>query len=225
VLGGLLERAIPLAGRIVAISGRTRDELVVSFPSLSGRVEVIPHGLRSLSVVPSSDRSHVLAFGGHADVRKRTDFMIAVYCAYRDATRDPLPLVVLARAGLSTGQERALAAFGARIVPDATAEEVDVLMGGSAALIYPTLEEGFGLPILEAAEAGTPVVMDRAAAVASEVVGSHCFQVCSDSVDAWVSALRQAVVAAPIEHCLALPPWSSVAERYSSLYAEVGLRS
>lgn len=220
VTGAMLERSLTHAGRVVAISDRTRREVEHAIPSMSGRIEVIPPGMRRLRP-PPVPRRHILAFGGASDPRKRTDLMVAVYRRYRASTPEPLPLVVLARAGLTSSQQRALAPAGARIVPSATRTEVDALVAGAAALLYPTTEEGLGLPILEAAEAGTPVVIDAAADVATEILGSHCFRVAHGSLDAWVSELRKAVVAAPVAGALDLPDWASVADRYRSLYAEV----
>ncbi len=218
--GAVLERSLTRAGRVVAVSDRTRIDLEAHFPPLAGKVEVITHGMRRLPRA-GGDREHIVAFGGASDPRKRTDLMVAVYRAYRDTTPGALPLVVLARSGVSDAQRRELAEAGARLVPSATADEVDALMRGAAALIYPTVEEGFGLPILEAAEACTPVVMDAAAAVASEVVGRHCHLVGGTSVEDWVRELRRAVATAPVEHDLDLPTWPAVAERYRCLYADV----
>ncbi|HEX2272385.1 MAG TPA: glycosyltransferase [Acidimicrobiales bacterium] len=221
--GALLERSVLRAGRVVSVSDRTRAELERALPSLSGRVEVIPHGMRRLAR-PGRDRQHILAFGGAADPRKRTDLMVAVYREYRASTAGALPLVVLARAGLTTPQREALIAQGARIVPGATRDEVDALMAGAAALLYTTTEEGFGLPILEAAEVGTPVVMDAAAAVAREVVGDHCFPVSGAAVTAWVDQLRRAAASAPVAGALDLPDWAEVAARYQALYEQVRRR-
>ena len=221
VTGAVLEKSLPHAGRVVAVSDRTRSELEQAVPSLRGRIEVVPHGMRRLPP-PAGARPHVLAFGGAGDPRKRTDLMVAVYREYRASTPGALPLVVLSRAGLTAAQRSALAASGARIVPSATRAEVDALMAGAAALLYPTTEEGFGLPILEAAEVGTPVVVDGAARVATEVLGRHCFAVHESSVDAWVSQLHRAVAAAPVSDALDLPDWTTVAAAYRSFYAEVG---
>lgn len=221
LMGALLEQAIVRAGRVVAVSGRTRDEVERTIPALAGRVEVIPHGMRRRA--PSTDpRSHILAFGGAADPRKRTDLMVAAYRAYSDAVPDPLPLVVLARAGLTPDQRQGLAALGARIVPTATAAEVDHLMATAAALLYTTKEEGFGLPLLEAAEAGTPVVIDSEAMVAREVVGGHVIRVAGAGFGGWVAGLREAVETGAVHGALDLPGWEEVARRYAALYREVG---
>ena len=218
--GALVERSLSRAGRVAAISDRTRAEAERAIPSLVGRVEVVPPGMRRLPPSPGP-RSHILAFGGASDRRKRTDLMIAVYRRYQATTPQALPLVVLSRAGLTAPQEAALASAGARMVPSASRVEVDALMAGAGALLYPTVREGLGLPILEAAEAGTPVVMDRAADVATEVVGRHCVLVDDTGVDAWVEGLRRAVAGGPVDRPLDLDDWSAVGARYRSLYAQV----
>lgn len=223
--GAILERCVARAGQVVTISDRTRSELIAAVPALAGRVDVIPHGVRRSKSLPSAPREHLLAFGGASDPRKRIDLMVQVYRSYRTSTPDALPLVVLARAGLSPGLRNDLAALGAEIIEDASATEVDDLMQRAGALIYTTLEEGFGLPILEAAEAGTPVVMDAEALVATEVVGEHCFMVDGTSISSWVHELCRAVASAPIQPTLALPDWPTVARTYQSLYQSVEART
>lgn len=218
--GFLLERTLMRAGRVVAVSQRTRSEIGHAFPELAGRVDVIPHGMRRH---PPSDagRTHLLAFGGGTDPRKRTDLLIEVYAAYRANNHDPLELVVLARAGLTGDQSHRLAELNAKIVRDADGSEVDRLLARAAAVIYTTTTEGFGLPILEAAEFGTPVVMDASADVPAEVVGHHCFLVAGTAPGEWAAAVRDAICAGPMENPLALPDWTSVASQYLDLYNQV----
>ena len=52
-------------------------------------------------------------------------------------------------------------------VPDA---ELAALYRGARCLVYPSLYEGFGLPVLEAMACGTPVVTSRGSAI-EEVAG------------------------------------------------------
>lgn len=224
VTGVLLGQCLRRAGRVVAVSDRTRADVESAFPHLLARVEVIPHGMRKLPA-PAGPREHILAFGGGADPRKRVPLMIEAYREYRTTSPDPLPLVVLSRAGLLADQSGQLRGLGARLVPSATATEVDALMAGAAALLYPTGEEGFGLPILEAAEAATPVVMDARARVAEEVVGPHCVQVEGEGAKDWAEALRRAVSQGPVTASLGLPEWETVAARYVDLYRQVQPRS
>ena len=187
---------------------------------LAERIVVIPHGMRRLPW-PAGARSHLVAFGGGSDPRKRVDLMVAAYQRYREANRNALPLVVLARAGLTEGQRSTLVRLGADIRDRASTDEVDRLMAAAAALIYPTTTEGFGLPILEAAEVGTPVVMDRSADVASEVRGRHCVVVDGVDPDRWAAAIGRAVATGPVVAALDLPDWTEVAQRYVDLYRQL----
>jgi glycosyltransferase involved in cell wall biosynthesis len=218
----LLKNSLPRAGRVVAVSGRTATEIEDIFPALKGRVEVIPHGMRRLPLA-HQQREHLLAFGGGTDPRKRTDLMIAAYDRYRQTTRDPLPLIILARAGVTTTQTRELQRLGGEVVEAGTSEDVDRFMASAAALIYTTTTEGFGLPILEAAEMSTPVVMDANADVAAEVIGPHCMQVEGPHPTAWASAIRRAVEDGPVDVARFLPDWTVVAAQYLELYREVAL--
>lgn len=220
ILRFFLERCLSRAGAVVAVSEQTRNDLEAEFPWLTGRVTVIPHGMRHLPA-RTGPRKHVLAFGGGSDPRKRVPLAVAAYRAYLASSPDALPLVVLSRAGLLDDQERELLALGARLVPSATADEVDELVGEAAAVLYPTTEEGFGLPILEAAEAGTPVVIDAAARVPQELVGSHCVKVADAGPEAWADGIRRAVALGPVPDALSLPDWSGVASSYARLYREV----
>jgi glycosyltransferase involved in cell wall biosynthesis len=220
VTGFLLERCLLQAARIVAVSDRTRREIVHAFPQLEGRVEVIPSGMRRFPA-PAGERAHILAFGGGHDPRKRVDLLVEVYAEYRATTPDPLPLVVLARAGLAGDQPRRLAELEARIVTRADGAEVDGLLAGAAAVIYPTIAEGYGFPILEAAEFRTPVVLDATADVATELVGRHCFRVEGTAPAQWAEAVRRAVRGGPVENPLTLPDWPTVAARYRELYEDV----
>lgn len=220
LMGRFLEQSLKTAGRVVAVSSQTGEELESAFPEVGKKLSVIPHGVRRLPQ-PEGPWGHLLAFGGAADPRKRTDLMVQIYRHYRETVPEPLPLVVLARAGLTPAQRTDLAAMDARIVDSATADQVDRLLSQAAALLYTTREEGFGLPILEAGEYGTPVVVDASASVTAEVLGRHCVQVSDPSLDGWVEGLRTAIGLGRVAEPLSLPDWGSVADSYRELYRQV----
>lgn len=221
VFGFLLERSVLRVGRVVVVSARTGAEVTRAFPSLRGRVTVIPHGMRSAPTLPAAERTHLLAFGGGGDPRKRVDLMVAAYRCYRESGPDPRPLVVLARAGLTDPQRHALVALGARLVEQAAPAEVDRLLSQAVAVVYTSRTEGFGLPIVEAGEMGTPVVMDRDADVATEVIGRHCVLVDGSDPSAWSAGILRAIAAGPVAHPLDLPDWAEVARRYVEVYHDV----
>jgi len=73
-------------------------------------------------------------------------------------------------------------------VPDA---ELASLYSGALAFAYPSLYEGFGLPVLEAMQCGAAVIASRDAAL-SEVAGGAAVQVDACDARGWAEALRKA---------------------------------
>jgi len=219
LLGALLVHGVRRAERVVAISERTKVELEERL-GLRGEVLVIPHGQRRLARREGL-RSHLLAFGGGADPRKRVDLTLSAYAEYRRRCCAPLPLVVLGRAGLTPRQRQRLTDVGGLCRAEASTAEVDDLFASAAALVYPSRAEGFGLPIVEAAEHATPVVLDAQADLASEVRGRHCFEAHGTDPADWADQIDAAVAAGPVPDALDLPTWDEVADQYVDLYRDL----
>ncbi len=69
--------------------------------------------------------------------------------------------------------------------------ELAIWYNCAEAFLYPSVFEGFGLPVLEALACGTPVVVSDASSL-PEVVGKAGIRVPPQDVAAWVEALRRA---------------------------------
>lgn len=67
-----------------------------------------------------------------------------------------------------------------------------MLYRSATALVYPSLYEGFGLPVLEAMASGTPVIASRAASI-PEVLGDAGILVDPEDVRAWTDAIVRVV--------------------------------
>jgi glycosyltransferase involved in cell wall biosynthesis len=67
-------------------------------------------------------------------------------------------------------------------------EELAVLFGGAVAFLYPSLYEGFGLPLLEAMQCGTPVIAGWTSSI-PEVVGDAGLLVALEDPDALPAAI------------------------------------
>src|SRR5690606_22494642 len=103
------------------------------------------------------------------------------------ATGSDVPLVLAGPAGWGDA-----GVAGAGVVPIGFvgAAERDSLYAGAAVVAYPSLREGFGLPVLEAMAQGAPVVTSSGTSTA-EVAGDAAVLVDPLDVEAIADGLRQ----------------------------------
>jgi glycosyltransferase involved in cell wall biosynthesis len=131
------------------------------------RIVVAPHGPgqwdpaaggggRSTGAGRGRHDAHFL-YVGDDEPRKNVALLLAGYAAYRAAADRPLPLVL-------AGTARARVP-GVHLDHRPPAQRLARLHAGAAALVHPSLHEGFGLVALEAMAAGTPVLAARAPGV------------------------------------------------------------
>jgi glycosyltransferase involved in cell wall biosynthesis len=71
-------------------------------------------------------------------------------------------------------------------------EELVALVAGAAALVHPSLDEGFGMTPLEAMAAGVPAVVSDAGALPATVGDAACVVPVGDP-DAWATALEKVI--------------------------------
>jgi glycosyltransferase involved in cell wall biosynthesis len=183
-----LLRTAERARTIVADSTFIADEIgrYLTFPR--ERIVPVPLGVSApfaavgeRHVLPDG-RPYVLHVGAHDD-RKNVGTLIA---AWEDAFPGGDVALVFTRtsAGLPAGT----------IVADAPGDAtLAAFYRGAAAVAVPSLDEGFGLPLLEALACGAPAVASRVAAL-PEVGGDACAWVDDPlDVDEWAAALVQLV--------------------------------
>lgn len=214
----LLRRGLATSEVLTPISSVTADSMVRAGIDRK-RIRVIPHGMVPVRPDRSVNRSGVLAFGATMG-RKRPELLCSVLEALSKSGWDA-PMTVLARAGLSDDHRSRLTAVGATILDDATDVDVKRLYGSHAALIVTSSEEGFGLPIIEAAEHQLPVVIGRDAVVAKEAIGAHCFFAEDIQPATWVKVVHEAArVRNPLTESF-LPSWEDVAREYVQVYGSL----
>jgi glycosyltransferase involved in cell wall biosynthesis len=149
------------ARRVIAISEFTKRELVELIGVDPGHVTVI--GVPPLGGLspdgPSADGDYVLAVGT-LEPRKNLD---------RTAEAASLAGVELRVVGAQGWG--GVSPNGVRWLGEVGDDELARLLRGARALVYPSLYEGFGIPVAEAMACGTPVVTSQESAMA-DVAGA-----------------------------------------------------
>jgi glycosyltransferase involved in cell wall biosynthesis len=162
-----LGAAVRRARGLLCISQATAEALVSRFPHAAGNITVAPLGVSSaLSPAATEELAELPPAGfvlavGTLEPRKNLPRLVAAYATLPRELQDAHPLVVVGSRGWQSGETlsalrslRNRSAILGHVSDGALAE----LYRRCAVFCYPSLGEGFGLPVLEAMAAGAAVV-------------------------------------------------------------------
>jgi glycosyltransferase involved in cell wall biosynthesis len=172
ILQGIILRGLKRARRLTCISGATRRDVLRLTGLPEARVDVTYMGLNYpyAPVVPDPEKTTapcLLHVGGDFWYKNRTG-VLAIYAELRRLCGSNPPRLVMVGPPLSTRIE------GVETLSNVGNEALRALYSGAALLLFPSLEEGFGWPIVEAQACGCPVVTTRRAPM-TEVGGDAAF--------------------------------------------------
>lgn len=195
--------------RLIAISGHVRSETAHMFGLDPAAIEVIYHGggivehARRHGWKPRTDggRSGGILFVGTLNRHKRADAAVRAYGYLKRQWPDgPLPgLFFVGRDPAGVGGElRELARSEGvedtvHFMGCLSDESLLELYDSSRLLVFPSEVEGFGLPAVEAMQAGLPVVVSIHGSL-PEIVGSAGICVDPDDVAAFAGAMQEALL-------------------------------
>lgn len=202
-----LRRALPrsaLAGDVVAVPSRwvaSRVEERLAVPA--GRIAIVPSSYRPAARVPAGRGKGALDVPSPLSGRRFVLYPAATYPHKNHGTLIDAHAAVWARHGEpmlvltgAAGRNHAAVAEHAARTPGVLhlgwVEEARLasLIASAVAVAFPSRYEGFGLPVLEAMAAGTPVIAAAATAL-PEVVGDGGLLVDPDDLDGWIDALLE----------------------------------
>ncbi len=237
---------------IVTVSSFSRNDIARKLGVAEARIRVIPNGIRDpFPADPSLEADLIARYAlesgfllnvGGIHERKNVPRLIAAFGRFVRRTGSPARLVVTGRVSGAPYQEkmkricdRAVAEAGLEgrvvftgFIPD---PHLDALMRRARCLIYPSLYEGFGIPVLEAMRVGTPVITSNTTAL-PEVAGEAALLVDPLSVEELAAAMERLERDQELRADLvrkgqlraAAFTWERTAEAYLALYQELAAR-
>ena len=191
-------RLLPRAEMIFAVSQSTQADLLRLGGVEAERIRVVYEGVDPVFKPRdgAAERNHrrwglagpYLLFVGALDVRKDPRGLLR---AWRTATAGgaAVELVVAGEPGRQAPAEMG----GARLLGHVSTEEMVDLLSDAGCLLFPSLYEGFGLPVLEAMACGCPVVAYRNSSL-PEVVGDAGVLVSNGDAEALGQAAAELVL-------------------------------
>ena len=190
-------RAAAESDRIITVSESTARQVEELLGVERSRLRVVHHGVRTPD--PSgSPRENIVLHVGALQKRKNVARLVAAFAALPKDWR----LVLAGSAGF--GAEEILRAIEGSQARERIAtlgyvgsKELAGWYSRAMILAFPSLDEGFGIPILEAMAAGVPVVTSNRSAPA-EVAGEAAFLVNPESVEELAYALTRLAADTPL---------------------------
>lgn len=193
---------------IVAVSEYANKQIIYAFFVPPEKVHTIyPHLDETYSILPSDATvrdvlpAYGLSFGnyftyiGRFRIHKNVGNLIEAYLRYRECNPKSTELLAV---GGGTKQEYESVFGSLRSSPFTSDihflghipnEHMPVLYKGARALVFVTLNEGFGVPIIEAMACGTPVITSSVTSM-PEVAGDAALIVDPHNPDALAEAFR-----------------------------------
>jgi glycosyltransferase involved in cell wall biosynthesis len=183
----LLRHVVRRADRIISVSHNTKNDLVKILRVNPDKITVI-HEAAQPSFKPIQDSKRLgeacrrygidrpfIYHVGNIEPRKNLVRLIKAYLILRGRLGNDVRLAITGQKGWLTkklmkalgGVELGEDVIYTGYVPH---EDLPLLMNAAQAFVFPSLYEGFGLPVLEAMSCGTPVVTSNISSL-PEIVG------------------------------------------------------
>lgn len=221
------------ASAVVAVSQYVRQEAIRALSLSAQRMRVIYNGVKPLPAPAPVDITtpYILCVGSlqpHKNLHRAID---AWKLVRRRRPNLELSIIGKKQAGFrdTTDYRALLSQPGIAALGYVTEAKLSRAYAAAAAFLYPSLEEGFGLPVLEAMQAGTPVITSNCSCLpeiaggAAELVdpmSSESIATAIENVLDWTESERQARIAHGKERANQFS-WSAAAREYITLYHEL----
>jgi glycosyltransferase involved in cell wall biosynthesis len=179
---------------IIAVSEFTANQVHDLLGVERSRIQVIPHGVKHRNRSEASDRRKMILSVGALQIRKNTSRLVKAF----EATPSDWTLVL---AGSPSGYraaeiletiEHSSARSRIRLAGYVDPQELERLYSQASIFAFPSLAEGFGIPVIEAMARGIPVVTSKGSAC-EEVAGGWALLVNPSETEDIAAALLRLI--------------------------------
>jgi glycosyltransferase involved in cell wall biosynthesis len=177
---------------ILADSQATADDLTRFYKTNPQKIRVVYPGVEKPDVRARHDLilpERYFLFIGTLQPRKNIARIVQAYAQYRQSTANPAALVLAGGKGWLYDDHWVEGIDGVYLPGYIDEADKGALMAGALALVFPTLYEGFGFPVIEAMHCGTPVIASNTSSL-PELVGDAGIQVNPLDVAAIAEAMQ-----------------------------------
>lgn len=214
----MIHSSLTRGDRILAVSQNTRSDLMEYFQVDGKKIRVVYNGVedRFRRRLPDAERERVLRelgltrpyllFVGNPKPHKNLDNVVQAYAKARAASGFDSPLVCVGHRDGSLAKIRQRAEYlgvadQVIFVGHVADDKLPAIYQGAVLFLYPTLYEGFGLPVVEAMASGVPVITSNTSAL-KEIAEGYAHLVDPLDVDGMARAIGHCLEDA--EHRMAL---------------------
>ena len=185
------------ADDLISLLGVPRDRIDLAIPGVEPRFHPLPRSevaaWRSQHHLPE----HFLLFVGTLEPRKNLTTLLQAYAALPARDREACHLVLAGGRGWMDEEiDRTIQQHGLSLtvhLPGFVADnDLPWWYNAADALVYPSLFEGWGLPITEAMACGKPVIVSDISSL-PEAAGDVGMRVAPHDVAAWTAALARCI--------------------------------
>jgi glycosyltransferase involved in cell wall biosynthesis len=188
-------RAAQNSDLIIAVSQFTAGQVVELLGFDGSRIRIVPHGVyRPPSFLERRKREKIILFVGALQARKNVARLVE---AFESAPSDWR--LILAGASTGYGSEAILERIRAsrcqqriQIIGYISPAELQTLYSRASIFAFPSLDEGFGIPVLEAMSQGVPVIISNRPSL-KEIAGDAALMVDPYRTEELESALERLI--------------------------------
>lgn len=218
-------QAINKSDAIICISENTKKDLLYYLPHIDEKkIHIIYNGVSDKYRVikdKEEEYSDYLVFVGAREGYKNFNFIV-------ESLKNTNERLLICGSQLS---EQEIYFLNKNLSPERyeniifpSSEKLNVILNSSKALVYPSLYEGFGIPIIEAQKAGCPVIAMNSSSI-PEIIGNKSTLLNSNNSSELLEKLRllsnysirEEIIAEGLENSKRFS-WSKMAKSYFDLY-------